>query len=534
MKLTLQEYCNKMNREHIPDLTNFNNMRGKYVYFVGIGGVGMNAIAKILIDAGCFVSGSDLECSYITHNLEKLGARINTNQNGKSIEPNTDLVITSAAISENNPDLMQAKRLGIRVVKYSEFLGFLMKNKRGIAVSGTHGKTTTGAMISIILKKAGCEPTFVIGGNVEGIGGGSGVGKGPIFVAEACEYDKTFLNLSPQIGVITSIDEDHLDCYKDINGVTNAFAEFVSLVPEEGLLVVNNNDRNIKEAIRNAKCRIEKYSVIMASSRYLPGYVIQNGKFSVLKPALLNNAAAETLVDELHNSLCYYEYESDTTWLAVVHYFDKGMSLFSVFNEGKYYGEFRLNMAGLHNVSNALAAISVCSCIGLNAEVIKEALVSFKGVRRRFQTISSKDGITIIDDYAHHPTEIRTTLATARLVYPSKRIWCIFQPHQYNRTRHLLVEFAKALVLADKIIITDIYAARDSEIDKASVRSLNLVHELLKMGSDVEYIKSFSEIVDYLRLDVEKGDVVLIMGAGDIWKIAYELKNNLEAHNVRV
>jgi UDP-N-acetylmuramate--alanine ligase len=532
MNLTLQEYYNKMNREHSPDLTDCNNMQGKCVYFIGIGGVGMSAIAKILIDEGCFVSGSDLECSTITHNLEKLGAKINTNQDGKSIEPYTDLVITSAAISENNPDLTKAKMLGLRVVKYSEFLGFLMRNKRGIAVSGTHGKTTTGAMISTILKKAGCEPTFVIGGNVEEIGGGSGVGKGSLFVAEACEYDKTFLNLSPQIGVITSIDEDHLDCYKDINGVTNAFSEFVSLVPEDGLLVVNSNDRNIKEAIRSAKCRIEKYSVIMASSKCLPGYVIQAGKASMLSPALLNNAVTEPSVYELHSSPCYYE--SDTTWLAVVHYFDKEMSLFSVFNEGKYYGEFSLNMPGMHNVSNALAAISVCSCIGLNEEVIKKALASFKGVRRRFETISSKDGITIIDDYAHHPTEIRTTLVTARLVYPSKRLWCIFQPHQYNRTRHLLEEFAKALVLADKVIITDIYAARDSDIDRASVRSLNLVQELLKMGSDVKYIESFSEIVSCLHLDVEKGDIVLIMGAGDIWKIAYELKNNLEAHDVRV
>ncbi len=531
MNLTLQKYYNKMNHKHYPNLIDCSNMQGKCVYFIGIGGVGMSAIAKILIDEGCFVSGSDLECSPITHNLEKLGAKINTNQDGKSIDPYTNLVIISAAIKENNPDLMKAKMLGLKVVKYSEFLGSLMSNKRGIAVSGTHGKTTTGAMISIILKKTGCEPTFVIGGNVEGIGGGSCVGKGNLFVAEACEYDRTFLNLSPQIGVITNIDEDHLDCYKDINGVTNAFSEFVSLIPEDGLLVVNSNDENIKKAIKSARCRVEKYSVIMASSKHLPDYVVRAGKASMLKFALLDTAS-KPLVDASHSSACYYE--SDTTWLAVVHYFDKEMSLFSVFNEGKYFGEFSLKMPGFHNVSNALAAISVCSCVGLNEEVIKKALVSFKGVRRRFQTISSKDGITIIDDYAHHPTEIRMTLETAKLVYPSKRLWCIFQPHQYNRTRHLLEEFAKALTLADKVIITDIYAARDSDIDRASVRSLNLVHELLKMGSDVKYIEGFSEIVSYLHLDVKRDDIVLIMGAGDIWKTAYELRNNLEAHDLSV
>jgi UDP-N-acetylmuramate--alanine ligase len=532
MNLTLQKYYNQMNHERYAKHIHCNNMRGKRVYFIGIGGVGMSAIAKILIDEGCFVTGSDLECSPITHNLEKLGAKINTNQDGKSIDQYTNLVITSAAISENNPDLVKAKMLGLRVVKYSEFLGSLMRNKRGIAVSGTHGKTTTGAMISMILKKAGWEPTFVIGGNVEEIGGGSCVGKGNLFVAEACEYDKTFLNLSPQIGVITSIDEDHLDCYKDINGVTNAFSEFVSLIPEDGLLVVNSNDRNIKEAIRSAKCRIEKYSVAIASSKYLPEYVIRAGKATLLKSALINNTVPEPLVDESYSSACYNA--SDTTWLAVVRYFDKEMSLFSVFNEGKYFGEFSLKMPGFHNVSNALAAISVCSFVGLNEEVIKKALESFKGVRRRFQTISRRDGITIIDDYAHHPTEVRKTLETAKLVYPSKRLWCIFQPHQYNRTRHLLKEFAKALVLADKVIITDIYAARDSDIDRASVRSLNLVDELLKIGSDAKYIESFSKIVSYLHLDVRKGDVVLIMGAGDIWKVAYELRNNLEVHDVSV
>ncbi len=532
MNLTLQKYYNKMNYQHFPNFIDCNNMQGTYVYFIGIGGVGMSAIANILINEGCFVSGSDLENSPITHNLEKLGVKINTSQDGKGIDQYTNLVITSAAIGENNPDLMKAKMLGLRVVKYSEFLGSLMRNKRGIAVSGTHGKTTTGAMISTILKKAECEPTFVIGGDIEEIGGGSGVGKGSLFVAEACEYDKTFLNLSPQIGVITSIDEDHLDCYKDIDGVTNAFSEFVSLIPEDGVLVVNGNDKNIKKAIVGAKCRIEKYSVIMASSKYLPDYIVQAEKASMLKSALLNNTVPAPLVDESHSSACYYE--SNTTWLAVVHYFDKEMSLFSVFNEGKYFGEFSLKMPGLHNVSNALAAISICSCVGLSEEVIKKALASFKGVRRRFQTISSKDGITIIDDYAHHPTEIRTTLETAKLVYPSKRLWCIFQPHQYNRTRHLLQEFAKALTLADKVIITDIYAARDSDIDRVSVRSLNLVHELLKMGSDVKYIESFSEIVSDLHLDVKRDDVVLIMGAGDIWKAAYELKNNLEAHDVRV
>ncbi len=544
MNLISQEYYQGINNQGCSTLIDHGDDYGKCVYFIGIGGAGMSAIARMLIDEGYIVSGSDLEYSPVTHELGERGVIINTKQNGEDLSAETNLVITSAAINESNLDLKKARTLGLKVVKYSEFLGSLMKRKSGIAVSGTHGKTTTTAMISTILKKAGHEPTFVIGGNVEEIGGSSCVGKGSFFVAEACEYDRTFLNLTPKIGVITNIEEDHLDYYKDIDGITDAFAEFVSLIPEDGLLVINNNDANIRKAVRNAKCRIESFSIITAHG--LPGKEIPGRKASALKTysglrqqtvgtpykqeisvnkTPMPDVGSESPVDGLYGKA---DIESSATWFAVIYYSDRKVSHFGVFREGKHYGDFCLKTPGLHNILNALAAISVCNYIGLNEETVRKALASFNGVSRRFQTVSDKSGITVIDDFAHHPTEITMTLETARSIYPSRRIWCVFQPHQHNRTKRLLKEFAVSLTLADKVIIADIYAARDSDIEKAAVSSLDLKDELKGIGGDVECIKGVSEIVDNLILRLKKNDVVMILGAGDIWKVAHGLKNKLE------
>jgi UDP-N-acetylmuramate--alanine ligase len=515
MKLISKEHCQKADSQNDFNLSG----HGKYVYFIGIGGAGMSAIAKILINEGYIVSGSDMECSAATYELGELGVRINTEQDGECLDPDTNLVITSAAINENNSDLKKARSLGLKVVKYSEFLGSLMKTKYGIAISGTHGKTTTTAMISTILKKTGHEPTFVIGGNVTEIGGNSCIGKGSLFVAEACEFDRTFLNLTPQIGVITNIEEDHLDYYKDLNGITEAFTEFVSLIPEDGLLVVNNDDTNIRKVIKGARCKVESYSIVAASD-------FLNKAIPARKTGLQSYSDEVPIAEECYERV---NYGSDAKWLAVVTYSDKDVSHFSVFKRGDHFGDFYIKTPGLHNVSNALAAISVCNYIGLNGKTVKKALASFNGVSRRFQTISSKNGITIIDDFAHHPTEIKTTLETARAIYPSQRIWCVFQPHQHNRTKLLLREFAMALTLADKVIITDIYAARDSDRERASVSSLDLKRELQAIGGNVECIGNISEVINSLCLSVERDDIVMILGAGDIWKVAHGLKKSLES-----
>ncbi|MBI2469859.1 MAG: UDP-N-acetylmuramate--L-alanine ligase [Planctomycetes bacterium] len=460
---------------------NCRPMRGNCVYFIGIGGIGMSAVARILLKEGCVVAGSDTRTSSLTLTLEKMGARINTRQDGSLMPLETDMVVISAAISEDNPDLKTARKMGIRVVKYSQILGSLMREKRGIAISGTHGKTTTSAMISNILKTAGLDPTFVIGGEVPDIGGNSHLGMGDLFVAEACEYDRSFLNLVPQVGVITNIEEDHLDYYENIEKIINAFGDFASLISKEGLLVVNNHDKNILRAMQKANCRVETYSLDDASD--WQGKIISSGN---------------------------------------------GINRFSIFRRNSFFADFTLKIPGSHNILNALAATAVCTFIGVDKDSIKTALASFSGAKRRFQIIGVKNNITVIDDYAHHPTEIRVTLKAARELYPGKKIWCVFQPHQYSRTRHLLRGFAKSFQDANKVLFADIYASRDTDYEKTTMNSMRLCEETRNAGVDVQYIPQLGEIVRVLSSDVKPDDVVITMGAGDVWKVAHDLVAKLE------
>lgn len=455
---------------------NFRPLRGHSVYFIGIGGIGMSAIARILIHEGCIVAGSDTRTSSLTSTLEQMGAKINTKQDGSLMPAETDMVVVSASISEDNPDLKIARKMGIKVVKYSQILGSLMNEKRGIAISGTHGKTTTSAMISTILKTAGLDPTFVIGGEVPDIGGNAHLGKGNLFVAEACEYDRSFLNLAPQVGVITNIEEDHLDYYENIEKIINAFGDFASSISKDGLLVVNNRDDNVAIAVKSAQCNVETYSL-----------------------------------------------DNSSDWCGEVVSGGNGVNRFRVFNKDTFFSEFLLKIPGCHNVLNALAATAVCTFIGVDKESIKSALASFHGANRRFQIIGVKNDITVIDDYAHHPTEIHVTLRAARELYPGKRIWCVFQPHQYSRTRHLLKGFAKSFQHASKVILADIYAARDNDFEKTAMNSMRLFEETRSSGVDIQYIPHLCDIVQTLSSRVKPGDVVITMGAGDVWQVAYDL-----------
>lgn len=455
---------------------NCRPLRGHCVYFIGIGGIGMSAVARILIKEGCIVAGSDVRTSSLTSTLEEMGAKINTKQDGSLMPAETDMVVVSASISEDNPDLKTARKMGIKVVKYSQILGSLMKEKRGIAISGTHGKTTTSAMISTILKTAGLDPTFVIGGEVPDIGGNAHLGKGNLFVAEACEYDRSFLNLTPQVGVITNIEEDHLDYYENIEKIINAFGDFASSISKDGLLVVNNHDDNIAVAVKRAHCKIETYSL-----------------------------------------------DGSSDWCGEIVSGGSGINRFKVFKKDKFFDEFLLKIPGAHNVLNALAATAVCTFIGVDRDSVRTALASFNGANRRFQIIGVKNDITVIDDYAHHPTEIRVTLKAARELYPDRRIWCVFQPHQYSRTRHLLKGFTKSFQNADKVILADIYAARDNDYEKTAMNSVKLYEETRNAGVDVRYIPQLCDIVHALSSGVKPGDVVVTMGAGDVWKVAYDL-----------
>lgn len=481
--MNLSEGMDRMNT-HVMSLgsdCNYRPLRGHCVYFIGIGGIGMSAVARILIKEGCVVAGSDTHPSSLTSTLEKMGARINMKQDGSHMPSETDMVVISAAISEDNPDLETARKMGIKIVKYSQILGSLMKEKRGIAISGTHGKTTTSAMISSILKTAGLDPTFVIGGEVPDIGGNAHLGMGDLFVAEACEYDRSFLNMVPQVGVITNIEEDHLDYYENIEKIVNAFGDFTSLISKEGLLVVNNQDKNIAHAMQRANCKVETYSL-----------------------------------------------DDTSDWCGKVLFAGNGTNRFSVFRKNTFFDNFTLKIPGCHNVLNALAATAVCTFIGVDKNFIKAALATFSGANRRFQIIGVKNNVTVIDDYAHHPTEIRVTLKAARELNPEKKIWCVFQPHQYSRTRHLLRGFSNSFHDANTVVFADIYAARDSDCEKNAMNSVRLCEETRNAGVDVQYIPQLSGIVDMLSQKVKAGDIVITMGAGDVWKVAYDLVAKLE------
>lgn len=455
------------------------------LYFVGIGGVGMSSVARLLKNNGYAVSGSDTFSNLATAALKNIGVKINFQQNGQCIDNNTDLIVASSAIPDNNLDLLKAKSLGIKIIKFSQLLGLLMKGKRGIAVSGTHGKTTTTAIISTILRTAGLYPACVIGGDTPGFDDNYCPKKSDLFVTEACEYDRTFLNLTPQMAVITNIDEDHLDYYKDITELTSVFAQFASSICSNGLLITSEPVINILNNLSSIKCNVESYAI----------------------------------VDDKRKNMAQ--------WGATKPFFKDGKTHFTVFYDGKFFNDFYLRIPGLHNVMNALAAVAICHHAGVSKDVMAKALSSFKGVDRRFQVLGSVNDITIIDDYAHHPTAIETTLKTAKERYAGKRIWCLFQPHQYSRTRLLLERFVHSFGYADKIILADIYSARDSLEDMEAVSSLDIVKRIKDIGSDVELIPDHAEIAKSLCDRLIPGDVLVVMGAGDIWKVGENVLERL-------
>ncbi|MCF6149071.1 MAG: UDP-N-acetylmuramate--L-alanine ligase [Candidatus Kuenenia sp.] len=462
-------------------LLNYKPLRGNRVYFIGIGGSGMSALARILVSEGCIVAGSDIRPSPLISSLEKIGVTVNSKQDGSMMPLETDMVVVSAAIQEGNPELKVARQLGIKVVKYSQILGSLMQGKRGIAISGTHGKTTTSAMVSTILKRAELDPTYVIGGEVPDIGGNAHLGRGNFFVAEACEYKSSFLDLVPHVGVITNIDEDHLDYYSNLEEIINAFGRFARLISEKGLLVVNDQDRNVAVAMKKANCKVETYSLRCSSHWHV----------KKILPAI------------------------------------QGINKFRVYKGNKIFDDFCLNIPGTHNILNALAAIAVCTFIGVDKEDIRTSLESFKGANRRFQIVGTKNDIIIIDDYAHHPTEIYVTLKAARKLYQARRIWCVYQPHQYSRTRHLLKKISESFYLADEVVLADIYESRDNDFEKTSVSSLKLYEEIRKTGVNIQYCPQLEHIVNLLHSNVKPGDVIITMGAGDIGKVAHELAEKL-------
>ncbi len=449
--------------------------RGKVrkIHFIGIGGSGMNGIAELLLNQGYTISGSDLKESYTTQRLKDLGAKIYIGHSEDNIK-DVDVVVYSSAVKPDNPELKKAKQIGIPTIPRGEMLAELMRFKYGIAIAGSHGKTTTTSMVGTVLGKTGFDPTVVIGGKLEAYGSNAKLGRGEFLVAESDESDGSFLKLTPTIVSINNIDLEHLGFYKNLDDIKNAFVEFANKVPFYGAVAVNIDDTNVKSIVP----RIERKII----------------KFGLSEEAEIKGKNLE-VVD--------------------------GRYRFTV--EG--LGDIHLSVPGLHNVYNALATVAICQELGVPFCVIKESLENFKNAKRRFE-IKYKNDVLVIDDYAHHPTEIKATLSAARDMYKDRRIVAVFQPHRYSRVYSLFDEFVNSFDIPDIVIITDVYSAGESPIEGVSGESL--VNKMKEKRDNVFYVKDINQAENFLKSIVKSGDVILTMGAGNITNLSDNLSKYLQ------
>lgn len=446
-----------------------------HLHFIGIGGISMSGLSEILLQEGFHISGSDSQETALTSHLRSKGAEITIGQSAANIRPGIDAVVYTAAIHPDNPEFRAAKEAGLPMMTRAELLGEIMQNyKVSVAVAGTHGKTTTTSMASHILMEGGLDPTITVGGILPSIGGNIRVGHSGTFIAEACEYTNSFLSFFPKIAIILNVDADHLDFFKDLDDIASSFHKFAANVPADGTVIINKDTPKYPVVIRDLSCEILTFS--------------------------------------MHQ-------EADYTADNII-YDDHGCASFTCLERGSVLGTFLLKVPGVHNVSNALASIALGRKLGLSAETIAQGLAGFSGTDRRFEFKGKMNGVTIIDDYAHHPTEISATLAAAKQ-YPHREIWVAFQPHTYTRTKALLPQFAEALSAADHVVLADIYAAREK--NTIGISSEDLGKKIAEKGIDVHYFPSFSEIEDYLRKNCIDGDLLITMGAGSITDIGKDL-----------
>ncbi len=451
----------------------------QHVHFIGIGGSGMNGIAMIMLGLGYRVTGSDLKPSAATERLEALGVACYTGHKGENLG-NADLVVASTAIPPDNAELVEAKKRGLSVVHRSEMLAWLMRRQKGIAIAGAHGKTTTTSMAALMLEKNKLDPTIVIGGELTDIGGNAKLGRGEYIVAEADESDGSFLKLDPFIEVITNIEDDHLDYYKCEENIAAAFREFLAKVPDSGLAIVCLDDPGIRKQMEEFDRPCLTYALDNPQADYTMKNIRLNG--------------------QLTSGDVYYQ--------------------------GLYLGALELSVPGRHNLSNALAVVAVGRFIGLAMEDITTALKSFTGAGRRFQLTGEVNGIKVIDDYAHHPTEIKATLRAA-VQLKTGRVVGVFQPHRYTRTSILGERFGEAFKDADVVIVSEIYSAGECPIEGVSARIIISAIEKHD-GREAIYLPTRQEIVDYLARTARPGDMILTMGAGDIWNAGVELVDRLK------
>lgn len=446
-----------------------------HLHFIGIGGISMSGLAEILLMEGFHISGSDSKESALTEKLENMGAVIYYGQRASNIKEETDAVVYTAAIHPDNPELKAALDKQLPTLTRAELLGQIMDNYRqSIAVSGTHGKTTTTSMITHILLEACADPTVSVGGILKSIDGNIRVGHSDVFLTEACEYTNSFLNFYPKYALILNIEEDHLDFFKDLADIRNSFHRFAGNVTADGTVIINGEIENLTEITSDLDCNIITYG--MSSS--------------------------------------------DTYHADNISYQSNGCACFSLIHEQESIGFISLNVPGRHNISNALAACALALEMGISFDKIKDALAGFGGTARRFERKGTLGGIDIIDDYAHHPTEIKATLTAAKNC-GNKRIVCVFQPHTYTRTKAFLKEFAESLSLADIIVLADIYAAREK--NTIGISSKDLLDALQNLGCESYYFPSFDDIENFLIKKCMNGDLLITMGAGDIVQVGEHL-----------
>ena len=458
------------------------------IHFVGIGGIGMSGIAEILLNLGYKISGSDLKSSAVTQRLAGLGA---TTFEGHIAENVTggDVVVTSSAIASDNPEVAEARRLHIPVIQRAEMLAELMRLKYGIAIGGMHGKTTTTSMVAAVLAAGGLDPTVVVGGRVDAMGSNARLGKSQYLVAEADESDRSFLKLSPILSVVTNVDREHMDCYRNMRDVKQTFLHFMDRVPFYGMIVACNDDPILRKLLPHVQRRVMTYGT-------------RRGSDFFIKPGPIEQQPGE----------------------------HRPLSHFQVSYRGKDLGAFTLHVPGLHNILNATAAIAVGVGLDLSPDNIRTALESFRGVDRRFQLRGKTAGVSVIDDYGHHPTEIRATLAAAKQC-GFRKIHVIFQPHRYTRTRELLEEFTDAFRDADTLAVLDIYAASEKPIEGVSGEALAMRIQAAGMA-DVRFVRSFAEAAEVVAVQAVEGDMVLTLGAGSVSQLAPAILEKLQTQSV--
>jgi UDP-N-acetylmuramate--alanine ligase len=440
----------------------------QHVFFIGIGGISMSGLAEVLHNRGLTISGSDQTASEITEHLEELGIKVYIGHDQAHIRPGIDLVVYTAAIKNDNPELVKAKHQGIDLMERATLLGYIMADyTQSIAVAGTHGKTTTTSMLAHILMAGDLDPTISVGAILKGINGNFKIGHSDYFITEACEYNNSFHKFFPKIGIVLNIEEDHLDFFEDLAAIRTSFQRFIQNIHPDGYLIINDSIENIHRLTENTSCQI----ITVGSS------------------------------------------PSSTYSYTNVSYDKMGHSTFDVYENGNYLDTIHLHVTGSHNIENALASIATARCFNLSLEQIKRGLLEFSGANRRFEYIGTYNGITIIDDYAHHPTEIRKTIEAARNI-DLNRLYIVFQPHTYSRTKALYKDFVEALKLADGLIITDIYAAREK--DPGDIHASMLVESLSNFDLDIVYIDDFDEICDFIKKNCVPNDMLITMGAGNV------------------